>query len=293
MRIPVLLDTDIGSDIDDAVALAYLLRQPKCELLGITTVSGDVAQRATCAEVICREAGRADIPIHCGALNPLLYGPGQPKVPQFEAIRHRSPRTDWPAGTAIPFLRDMIRSRPGEITLLTIGPLTNAALLFAIDPEIPSLLKDVVSMSGVFYGNKNESEWNCKVDPVSTAMAYAARPPRHLSVGLDVTMPCRLSTDEVRRRFIPKPLNVALEMAEVWFRSVPAITFHDPLAAALLFNPELCDYETGKIEVTVSSDPAIGGRTIFTPDTASSSPHQVAKTVNVEQFFREFFSVFK
>jgi purine nucleosidase len=52
-RVPVILDTDIGSDIDDAVALSYLLRQPRCELVGITTVTGDVAQRAGCADVIC------------------------------------------------------------------------------------------------------------------------------------------------------------------------------------------------------------------------------------------------
>lgn len=292
MKISVLLDTDIGSDIDDAVALAYLLRQPRCELLGITTVTGDVSRRAACAEVVCRESGRTDIPIHCGASKPLLYGAGQPNVPQYEAIQHRSHRADWSTNTAIPFLRETIRSRPGEITLLTIGPLTNAALLFALDPEIPSLLKEVISMSGVFYSDKNENEWNCKVDSVATAMVYASRPVRHLSVGLDVTTPCRLTPEEVRRRFTANPLNVALEMAEVWFRSVPAITFHDPLAAALLFNPELCAYESGNVEVLVSADHSIGGRTIFTPGVSLDAPHQVAKTVDVERFFTEFFSVF-
>ena len=83
-RIPVLLDTDIGSDIDDAVALAYLLRQPRCELVGITTVSGDVQKRAALAEVTCRAGGREDIPIHCGRRDVLLNGPGQPNVPDSE-----------------------------------------------------------------------------------------------------------------------------------------------------------------------------------------------------------------
>ena len=64
--ISILLDTDIGSDIDDAVALAYLLRQPRCRLLGITTVSGDVAKRAGCAAAVCDGLGRGDIPIVCG-----------------------------------------------------------------------------------------------------------------------------------------------------------------------------------------------------------------------------------
>ena len=67
----VLLDTDIGSDIDDAICLAYLLAKPECELLGITTVSGEPEKRAMLASAICRTAGR-DIPIFPGAPLPLL-----------------------------------------------------------------------------------------------------------------------------------------------------------------------------------------------------------------------------
>ncbi|HLK56618.1 MAG TPA: nucleoside hydrolase [Chthonomonadaceae bacterium] len=290
--LPVILDTDIGSDIDDAVALSYLLRQPRCELLGITTVTGDVAQRAACAEVLCRAAGRADIPIHCGASRPLLYGPGQPNVPQFAAIHSRAQRTDWPSNTAVEFLRQTIRSRPGEITLLTIGPYTNAALLFALDPEIPSLLKRLVSMAGVFYADPIYNEWNCKVDSVATAMVYAANAPDHLSVGLDVTLPCKLPTEAVRARFKPSPLDVALEMAEVWFQHTNAITFHDPLAAALLFHPELCAYETGQVNALVDPDHAKGGTTLFSASGSQDAPHTVAKTVDPNAFFETFFSVF-
>ena len=290
--VPILLDTDIGSDIDDAVALSYLLRQPRCELLGITTVTGDAAQRAACAEVLCRAAGREDVPIHCGASKPLLYGPGQPHVPQYKALGSHPHRTDWPANTAVEFLRQTIRSRPGEIILLTIGPYTNAALLFALDPEIPSLLKRLVSMAGVFYADPLYSEWNCKVDSVATAMVYAANAPAHLSVGLDVTLPCRMATGEVRERFKPSPLDITLEMAEVWFQNTDAITFHDPLAAALIFHPELCTYETGRIEALVDPDHAKGGITRFALSSAADAPHTVAKTVDTGAFFDAFFSVF-
>jgi len=136
-KVSIILDTDIGSDIDDAVALAYLLRQPRCDLVGITTVTGDVARRAACAEVICREMGRGDIPIHLGAADVLVYGPGQPNVPQYDGIKHRRSSDGSPKKYCGGFLRQTIRARPGEITLLTIGPLTNIALLFAVDPEIP------------------------------------------------------------------------------------------------------------------------------------------------------------
>ena len=143
--IPVLFDTDIGSDIDDAVALAYLLKQPQCELAGITTVTGNTAERAAMAEIVCRAGSREDIPIHAGLTGPLLHGPGQPHVPQFDAVKHLPHRTDY-ANTAVDFLRETIRARPGEITLLAVGPMTNIAVLFAADPEIPSLLKRIVLM---------------------------------------------------------------------------------------------------------------------------------------------------
>lgn len=287
-KIPVLFDTDIGSDIDDAVALAYLLGQPRCELLGITTVSGDVARRAALAQVICASAGRADIPIHCGASNVLYNGPGQPHVPQYAAIADIPHRTDWPAATAIEFMRRTIRSRPGEITLLSVGPFTNLALLFAVDPEIPRLLKAVVSMAGWFFGG-TQREWNCTADPMSTFMAYNARPPRHLSIGLDVTLQCCMSCDHVRRRFTSPTLRLVNQMAEIWFRERPKITFHDPLAAAVLFRPELCQYQRGYVRVTAEGAHGTLGMTTFAP--WADGPHEVASSVDSDAFFREYFTV--
>src|SRR6184192_2825179 len=91
--IPVLFDTDIGSDIDDAVALAYLLRQPRCELVGITTVTGQPERRAMLADAICRAEGRGDVPIHSGSPRPLLGEQRQPHVPQAAALE-RWPHAD-------------------------------------------------------------------------------------------------------------------------------------------------------------------------------------------------------
>src|SRR5215210_7957291 len=104
-RLPVLLDTDVGTNVDDALALLYLLRQPRCELLGVTTVSGDVRRRAACAAAMCRGAGRDDVPIHCGAPGPLLTGPGQMAVPLYEAVAAAVAITvevgDLPVGAAV------------------------------------------------------------------------------------------------------------------------------------------------------------------------------------------------
>lgn len=286
-RIPVLLDTDIGSDIDDAVALAYLLKKPECDLLGITTVTGNVQQRAALAEALCHSVGRHEIPIHCGRRNVLVDGPGQPNVPQFEAIAARNPRLNRPENDAVEFLRRTIRSRPGEVTLLTIGPYSNVAALFAIDPEIPHLLRAIVSMGGVFYGG-DRREWNALVDPAATAIVYAADRRDHLSVGLDVTEQCRMSKDEVRSRFTDEPLITVAKMAETWFKQTEQVTFHDPLAATLIFRPDLCTYEAGKIEISYGNDSKAPGHTKLV---TGSGPDRVAKTVDSQGFFEEYFHV--
>ncbi|MCA1597162.1 MAG: nucleoside hydrolase, partial [Chloroflexi bacterium] len=199
-------------------------------------------------------------------------------------------RTDWPQHTAVDFLRRTIRSRPGEIVLLTIGPFANAALLFALDPEIPSLLKGMVSMAGDFFSTPLQSEWNCKVDPVSTAMVYAAAPQGALSIGLDVTTRCQLSTETVRQRFQAAPLNVVLSMAEVWFKHSSQITFHDPLAAAVVFHPGICSYESGAVEAVALEDQGRAGTTHFTPH--PDGRLRVARLVDTDAFFTEYFSVF-
>jgi purine nucleosidase len=291
-RVPVILDTDIGSDIDDAVALAYLLRQPRCELVGVTCVTGEVGKRCALADAVCRAAGREDIPIHAGAREVLLHGPGQPHVRQYEALRGKPHRIDWPAGTAVEYMRKAIRARPGEITLLSIGPFTNLALLVATDPEALVLLKEVVSMAGVFYPGPIDSEWNCRVDPVATAMvlkgtARAGVP--HRCYGLDVTMKCRMPVEEVIRRFTAPPLDFVREMTRIWARDGKEVTFHDPLAAAAIFEPGLCEYETGTI--TADSTPGdAGGRTPFV---AGPGSHRVAKSVDPAGFFAEYFGVFE
>lgn len=301
--IPVLFDTDIGAHLDDALALAYVLRQPRCELLGVTTVSGDVAKRAACAEIFCRDAGRDDVPVHCGAPGPLLIGPGQAAVPLYPAVAQRPHRADRPPGTAVEFMRAAIRERPGEITLLTTGPLTNVALLFALDPQIPSLLRAIVSMAGVYFPHERPVETNIVIDPLAAAMVFAATAGRtsapHTLVGLNVTTRCTQTAEDFRRRHraaIP-PAPALLEMAEASFRKRRQVTYNDPLAAATVFSPELCTYVAGIVTMILDRPGEASARTYFAPDRHAgerSSPDQmssqrVAKGVRVDRFFDEYF----
>ena len=292
MPTKVILDTDIGSDIDDAVCLAYLLAQPECDLLGITTVTGEADKRAMLASALCKVAGK-DIPIFPGCEAPILIHQKQRTAPQAAALNKWDHDTAFPQGQAIEFLRQTVRDNPGEVTLLTVGPLTNAGLLFAVDPEIPFLLGRLVMMCGVFTNRLpgvGPREWNAIGDPHATAIVYQASTDVHRSIGLDVTCQVRLDARQVRERFQANLLKPVLDFAEVWFGRRSTITFHDPLAAATIFDGQICTFHTGAVEVELASE-RLQGLTHWTPDEREGT-HEVALEVDADRFFEHYFSVF-
>jgi purine nucleosidase len=287
----VILDTDIGSDIDDAVCLAYLLAQPQCELLGITTVTGEAEKRAMLASAQCKVAGKK-VPIIPGCEQPLLVPQQQPHAPQAAALTKWPHATQFPKNDAVEFLRRTIRQHPGEVTLLAIGPLTNIGLLFTVDPEIPALLKSLVLMCGVFtrrLAGAGLLEWNAKGDPHATAIVYRAAVPVHRSIGLDVTLQVKMPAAEVRQRFQTPRLRPVLDFAEVWFQRVNEVTFHDPLAATTLFEDGICQFTKGTVEVELQSD-RLQGLTHWKPNTPDAR-HEVALEVDPQRFFDHYFAV--
>jgi inosine-uridine nucleoside N-ribohydrolase len=283
----VLLDTDIGTDVDDAVALAYLLSHPDCELLGITTVTGEPEKRASLASVLCETAGK-DIPIYPGEDHPMQGEQRQPIAQQAAALAHLPHKTNFPMNQAVNFLANTIRAHPGEVTLLTIGPLTNIGILFNTYPDIPDLLAGFVMMGGNFAESGPEAgriEWNIAGDPLASEIVYKAPVRLHRSLGLNVTQQVMMSADDVRKKFTAPLLQPVLDMAEIWFAGFyPLITYHDPLAAATIFEPDLCSYQQGTVELEKD------GRTIWQPG-ALDAPHQVAMMVDVDQYFQHFFNV--
>ncbi|MBU7004037.1 MAG: nucleoside hydrolase, partial [Theionarchaea archaeon] len=159
MPVKVILDTDIGSDIDDAVCLAYLLSQPECDLLGITTVTGEPIRRAMMASALCKVAGTG-VPIYPGEADPISVEQAQKTAPQAEALDKWEHDEDFPMAEAIDFLSGTIRDHPGEVVLLTIGPLTNIGMLFRDHPDVPALLKGLVMMAGDYVEGVPKMEWN-------------------------------------------------------------------------------------------------------------------------------------
>ena len=289
----VLFDTDIGTDIDDAVCLAYLLAQPACELLGITTVSGESTKRAMLASALCRAAGK-DVPIYPGAEIPLLIEQRQPKAQQADALGDRPHGRDFPQGAAIEFLRQTVRAHPGEITLVAVGPLTNIGLLFRADPEIPRMLKGLVLMCGQFFGRaagRGPVEWNASCDPHAAAIVYQSTVANHRSHGLDVTQQVTMSAKEVRARFQVPLLRPVAAFAEVFFqrrrRTSPSTIL---LAATTVFDDRICTFATGNVQVELENQ-QLAGFMHWQEDDATGH-HQVADTVDADRFFAHYFSVF-
>ena len=202
--IPTILDTDMGYLNDDSIALGVVLGSPEIELLGVSVVAGnlDHDQEVVDALSMLERFGRPEIPVWPGADRPLVHerGPyearGWGRFATFTPVRHplgRPPQGAASTERAATAISKAARERPGELTLIAIGPFTNLALAFALDPELPGLLRRLVLMGGAvpsFPGGAGNvtptAEFNVWVDPEAAAMVFRA-PVETLLVTLNVT----------------------------------------------------------------------------------------------------------
>jgi inosine-uridine nucleoside N-ribohydrolase len=247
-KTPVILDTDIGTDIDDAFALALVINSPELELLGVTTVAGDTQARARLAAKMLWEAGGRwrDVPVYAGP-------PGTPQpIDQTRwANGFSSPALHMSA--AVDFMRTEINRRPGRVTLIAIGELTNVAALLKSDPATAKKIKLIAMMGGSVargYGpdSKPEAEWNIKSNPEAAQTVFSSGVPL-LMAPLDVTAMLQLDAAGRRRVFTHlTPLTNALTILyHLWGNETP--TLFDPMAVAMLIDPKLCETQQLAIEV--------------------------------------------
>lgn len=170
--------------------------------------------------------------------------------------------------------------------MLGIGPMSNIGLLFAVDPELPAMLKRTVLMIGHFFAPG--AEWNAKVDPVAAALLYRHLNHDNVSIGLDVTLQCTMPAKEINQKLTGPLLEAVGEMAGVWFRNKEQVIFHDPLAAAVIFEPDICSYRRGEVTVELHSR-QLEGMTHFRP--VKDGHHVVADKVDSARFVSHFFEV--
>lgn len=203
-RVPLILDVDTG--IDDSLALLYACASPEVDLLAVTCIGGNIDARRVARNTLAvlELAGRTDVPVLLGREQPLVkpletsaetHGPqgiGYAELP--EAARSLE------AGDASERIVELARQRPGEILLVTLGPLTNLAVALEHEPDLPRHLGAYALMGGAYRGSGNTTpvaEWNVYVDPDAaravfsawTAVEGAARP---VAMGLEMTERARL-----------------------------------------------------------------------------------------------------
>jgi purine nucleosidase len=250
----VILDTDIGDDIDDAFALALLLHSPEVKLLGIATGFGDTELRARLVDRYLQAVGRTDIPVTAGAQTP------HSNVFSQEAYASQAREREHPG--SIKFLLEQIRAHPGQITLIAIGPMTNLRIAIQRDPATFRQLKRVVMMGGSVYrgydrGDTKEinqspsPEWNIRCDPAAAQALLASGVPVFM-MPLDSTQ-IRLTQNQLGTILSHgSPLTDQLTLlyhqwtgAGAW--KLP--TLFDPVAVAYTIRPELCPVQPIHLDV--------------------------------------------
>lgn len=247
--IKVILDTDIGDDIDDAYALAALATVPECQLLGVTTTYGNTADRAKLAGKLLTVMGRTDVPVHAG--RPSEHAVGR----QYQWARDYSGKNIKPE-PAVEFLRREIEKRPGQVTLLAIGALTNVGDLVTQHPELVSKIHRIVIMGGSVYSGYGTSatpqvEWNIKCDPAAARAVFNCGAVITMA-GLESTAMMQFDTERQKRLFsIGTPATDALAaLTSLWGGGTP--TQFDVMAVANALGHNFC--ETDRIHVDVTDD---------------------------------------
>jgi len=271
-RIHILFDTDPG--IDDSLAILLALASPELKVEGVSAVHGNCSvDQATINALAVLELAKAEsIPVARGFGLPLA----QPSLLAPETHGNKGlgyavlpqPHTKPVDQHSVEFLIEKILASPEKITLVCIGPLTNVAVAIRKDPRILKAVKDVIIMGGAIRHQGNTTplaEFNVYVDPHAAYMVYHSGMPITL-VPLDVTYQCILTHTDVARlqkikspipKFVADSTRFYMEFHDE-FQDIDGCIINDPLALALTFAPELCDYEEHYVDVDLSGGVSLG-----------------------------------
>ena len=262
-RTKVIIDTDPGHD--DAMALMLACKSPELEVLAVTTVAGNSTIENTTrnARFILDFIGRNDIPVFSGASKPLKRDLVQAVVHGKSGLEGIDPtNASNLTGDAVERMLEIIRSSPDEITLVTLGPMTNVAQAIRNDPQTMSQLKQVISMGGAIDvpGNMNRvAEFNIFVDPEAADIVMRF-PVKKTLIPLDACNQVPMQLEDFRR-VSNVPLRGLLERMIVPYienigldTGIKAALMYDPLTVFFLLRPESCRAKDCNVQIETKGE---------------------------------------
>jgi inosine-uridine nucleoside N-ribohydrolase len=254
----VILDTDIGDDIDDAYALALIASSKSVRLLGVTTAFGETQKRAQIAAKLLSVMGRKEVPVYAGRAGEFKVREQYLWAKDFQSKSLRSQ-------PAVEFLRESIERNPGEVTLIAIGALTNVSDLLTTYPEVKPKIKRIVIMGGAVYVGYNNMappvvEWNIRCDPPAAKVVFQSGVPLVMA-GLEATTMLRFEIPRQKRlSALGTPTTDAIAaLTMLWGNNVPIL--FDCMAVAYAMGERFCEEERQHVEIEPD------GMTRITPGT--------------------------
>ncbi|SER08631.1 purine nucleosidase [Faunimonas pinastri] len=300
--LPIIIDCDPG--VDDAIALLLALASPKLDIRGVTVVCGNVPVSATSRNAlqILELAGRSDIPVYAGCPRPLVVAP---IYGQFHGVgglgktELPAPSHDVAPGHAVDFLIRQLEhalAADQQITICTLGPMTNIGVLLRMRPDLGPAIARIVSMGGAYReaGNRTmTSEFNMLADPHAASIVFSSDIPI-VSISLDATHQV-MATPERAQRFLPYKGRVGETVSAFlshWDRNDPRRygsrggPMHDPLVTAFLIAPHLFETERARVFVEHSSPLCLGQTVADRYGKSGETPNvDIVTKVDAEGFF--------
>jgi len=283
MRQPVFVDTDIslgtpGAEIDDGAAVIVLCSSPEVEIRGISLVYGnvpvDLAHKNVCR--LLSYLGQEDIPIAPGAAKSLLEDAAWAEEMAISHAGAHIATPDWPVEKSTidgpDLLIHTIRSAPGEITILALGPLTNVAIALERAPDIEKSVRQIIAMGGSFSKSLSPTEFNIRNDPEAARRVLQANWPIRL-IGLEITHLVLFTRADFNSLDGSRPDLAQLKsQAAQWIPWVEkkgwetgGCCLHDAIAVATLLEEDIANYIEGGLDVETEPGPR-RGVTIFSRD---------------------------
>ncbi|MCU6735697.1 nucleoside hydrolase [Diplocloster agilis] len=263
----LIIDTDVGSDFDDAFAMLLACQSEEIDLLGVTTVWVDAYKRARIAKKVLKIAGKPEIPVFAGISKPLdgsgtvWYGYEGGGI--MDEGDDTDPSLEPEDGHAVDFIIDTVMAHPGEVTIITLGSLSNLAIAIVKEPRIVKNIKEVIAMGGVIVPVVDQKgitrspieEYNFNCDKIATKIVFDAGL-NFTIIPIDVTLKVPVPPEDVEiLKNSSKPIaRAAYRMLEVWPEQekmlyisggVPTehtdLWMHDPLCVAVLADRSFVD----------------------------------------------------